>query len=186
MTNLDSILKSRDIILPTKIHLVKAMIFPVVMLWMWELDHKESWTLKNWCFLTVELEQTLESPLNCKEIKPANPQGNQSWIVIGRIDAKAEAPTPWPVDAKNWFIGKDPNPGKDWRQEEKGMTEDEMVGWHQRLNGHELEQAPGVGDGQRNLVCCNHGVTSVRDNWATELNWPMDKNLDPRIQHWWH
>ena len=90
-------------------------------IWMWELDHKASWTLKNWCFLTVELEQTLESPLNCKEIKPVNPQGNQSWIVIGRIDAKAEAPTPWPVDAKNWFIGKDPNPGKDWRQEEKGM-----------------------------------------------------------------
>ena len=98
-------------------------------IWMWELDHKESWTLKNWCFLTVELEQTLESPLNCKEIKPANPQGNQSWIVIGRIDAKAEAPTPWPVDAKNWFIGKDPNPGKDWRQEERGRTKDKMVGW---------------------------------------------------------
>ena len=98
--------------------------------WMWELDHKESWVLKNWCFWTVVLEKTLESPLDCIEIQPVHPKGNQSWIFIGRTDAKAEAPILWPPDVKSWLIGKDPDAGKDWRQEEKGMTEDEMVGWH--------------------------------------------------------
>ena len=136
MTNLDNVLKSRDITLPTKVHLVKAVVFPVVM---WELDHKESWTLKNWCFWTVVLEQTLESPLDSKEIKPVNPKGNQSWIFIGMTDTEAEAPILWPPDVKNWLSGKDPDAGKDWRQEEKGTTEDEMVGWHHRLNGHEFE-----------------------------------------------
>ena len=138
MTNLDSILKSRDITLPTKAHLVKAMVFPVVM-YGWELHHKESWALKNWCFWTVVLEKTLESPLDSKEIQPVNPKGNQSWIFTGRTDAEAETPIFWPPDEKNWLIGKDPNARKDWRQVEKGMTEDEMVGWHHRLSGHEFE-----------------------------------------------
>ena len=147
MTNLDSILKSRDIILPTKVHLVKATVFLVVMYRLWELDHKEGWAQKNWSFRTVVLEKTLESPLDFKEIKPVNPKGNQSWIFIGRTAADAEAPILRSPDAKNWLIGKDPDAGKDWRQEEKGMTEDEMVEWHHWLNGHEFEQALGVGDG---------------------------------------
>ena len=107
--------------------------------WMWELDHKESWALKNWCFWTVVLEKTFESPLDCKEIQPVHPEGDQSWRFIGRTDAKAEALIFWPPDGKNWLIGKDSDAGKDWRQEEKGMTKDEMVGWHQWLNGHEFE-----------------------------------------------
>ena len=107
--------------------------------WMWELDHKESWVPKNWCFWTVVLEKTLESPLDCKEIKPVNPTGNQSWIYIGRTDAETETLVFWPPDAKNWLIGKDPDAGKDWRQEEKGTQKDEMVGWHLQLNGHEFE-----------------------------------------------
>ena len=105
--------------------------------WMWELDHKESWVPTNWCFWTVVLERTLESPLDSKEIKPVNPKGNQSWIFIGRTEAEAKAPILWPSDMKNWLIGKDPDAGKVWGQEEKGMTEDEMVVWHHWLNGHE-------------------------------------------------
>ena len=107
--------------------------------WVWELDYKEIWSLKNWCLWTVVLEKTLESPLDCKEIQPVHPKGNQSWIFMGRTDAEAEAPILWPPDVKNWLIWKDPDAGKDWREEEKGMTEDEMVGWHYRLNGHEFE-----------------------------------------------
>ena len=107
--------------------------------WIWELDYKESWALKNWCFWTVMLEKTLESPLDCKEIQPVYPKGNQSWIFTGRTDAEAETPVLWPPDVKNWLIGKDPHAGKDWRREEKRMIEDEMVGWHHWLNGHELE-----------------------------------------------
>ena len=106
--------------------------------WMWELDYKESWPLKNWCFWTVVLEN-LESPLGCKEIQPVYPKGNQSWIFIGRSGAEAETPILWPPDATNWLTVKDPDAGKDWRQEEKGTTEDEMVGWHHRLSGHEFE-----------------------------------------------
>ena len=104
-----------------------------------ELDDKESWALRNWYFRTVVLEKTLESPLDCKEIQPIHPKGDQSWVFIGRTDAKAETPIFWPPDTKNWFTGKDPDAGKDWRQEEKGMTEDEIVGWHHQLNGHEFE-----------------------------------------------
>ena len=107
--------------------------------WMWELDYKESWAPKNWCFWTVVLEKTLESPLDCKKIQPVHSKGNQSWIFIGRTDAEAETPIFWPPDAKNWHIWKVPDAGKDWMQEEKGMTEDEMVGWHHWLNGHEFE-----------------------------------------------
>ena len=124
--NLDSILKSRDITLPKK---VKPMVFPVVIYDV-RVDHKESWVPKNWCSWTVVLEKTLESPLDCKETQPVNPKGTQSWIFIGRTDAEAEAPMLWPPDTKSWLIGKDPDAGKDWRQEEKGMTEDEMLGWH--------------------------------------------------------
>ena len=108
--------------------------------WMWELDHKEGWVPKNWYFQTVVLEKTLESPLDCKEIQPVNPNRNQSWIFIGGTDAKAETPILWPPDAKNWLIGKDPDVGKDWRHEEKGTTEDEMVGWHHWLNGMNLSK----------------------------------------------
>ena len=120
--------------------------------WMWELDYKESWVPKNWCFWTVVLEKTLESPLDCKEIQPVHPKGNQSWIFIGRTDAAAETPILWPPDAKNWLIGKDPDAGKDWRWEEKGMTEDEMAGWHHQLSEYEFESTPGVGDGQGGLL----------------------------------
>ena len=120
---------------------------------MWELDHKESWVLKNWCFSTVVLEKTLESPLGCKEIKSVHPKGNQFWIFIGRMDAEAEIPILWPPDVKNWLIRKDPDAGKDWRQEEKRTTENEMVGWHHWLDGHEFEKALGVGDGQGSLAC---------------------------------
>ena len=107
--------------------------------WMWELDCKENWTPKNWCFWTVVLEKTLEGPLDCKEIQSVHPKGNQSWIFIRRTDAEAETPILWSPDAKNWLVGKDPTAGKDWRQEENGPTEDKMVGWHHWLNGHEFE-----------------------------------------------
>ena len=122
--------------------------------WMWELDHNENWVLKNWCFWTVVLEKSLESPLDSKEIQPVHPKGNQSWIFIGRTDAEAESPVLWPPVAKNWLIRKDPDAGKDWRQE-KGTTEDEMVGRHHRLNGHGFGWIPGIGDGQGGLACCD-------------------------------
>ena len=138
MTSLDSIWKSRDITLPTKVRLFKAMVFSSSRVRMWELDHKESWGPKHWYFWTVVLEKTLESPLECKEIKPVNPKGNQSWIFIGRTDVEAETPIIWPPDAKSWLIWKDPGAWKDWRQEEKGTTQDEIVGWHHWLNGHEF------------------------------------------------
>ena len=122
---------------------------------MWELDYKESWALKNWCFWIVVLEKILENPLDSKEIQPVNPKRNQSWIFIGRTDAEAETPLLGPPDAKNWLIGKDPDAGKDWSREKKGTTEDEMVEWHLQLNGHEFQQAPGVGDGEGSLACCS-------------------------------
>ena len=143
MTNLNSILKSRNIILPSS----QSYGFSSCQVWMWELDYKESWASKNWCFWTVLLEKILESPLNCKELIPINCKGNQSWLFIGRTDAEAETPILWPPDVKNWLLGKDPDAGKDWRQEEKGTTENEMVGLHRWLYGHEFEQALGVGDG---------------------------------------
>ena len=141
---------------------------------MWELDYKESWALKNGCFWIVVLEKSPESPLHCKEIQLVHPQGNQSWIFIGRTDAGAETPILWPPDAKNWLIWKDPDAGKDWRQEEKGTTEDEMVGWHHRFNGHESESTPGVGDGQEGLACCDSWARKESDttewlNWLTNI-----------------
>ena len=139
---------------------------------MWELDYKESWAPKNCCFWTVVLEKTLESPLNCKEIKPVNPKGNQSWIFIGRTDAEAETSILWPPDVKNWLIWKDPDAGKDWRQE-KGTTEDEMVGWHHWLDVYQFEQAPGVGDGEGRLGSCS--LWGSKDSDMTEqLNWTRD------------
>ena len=137
ITNLDSILKSRDITLLTKVHLVKVMVFPVVM-YGCELDYTESWVPKNWCFWPVVLEKMLKSPLDSKEIQPVYPKRNQSWIFFERTDAEVETPILWPSDSKTWLIWKDPDAGKDWRQE-KGTTEDEMVRWHHGLNEHVFE-----------------------------------------------
>ena len=125
----------------------------------------------DWCFWTVVLEKTLESPLDCKEIQPVHPKGDQSWVFIGRTEVEAETPIFWPLDAKSWLIWKDPDAGKDWGQEEKGTTEDEMIGWHHWLNGHEFEQASRVGDGQGGLACCSPWGHKVRHDWMTELNW---------------
>ena len=145
---------------------------------MWELDYKESWMPKNWCFWTVVLEKTLESLLDCKGIKPVNHKGNQSWIFIGRTDA--EAPTLWLMDGKKWLTGKDPDVEKDWR-EEKGMMEDEMVWWHHWLDGHEFDQAPGVGDGQRSLACCSPWV-SKSQTWLND--WIEPKWLRTEFEDW--
>ena len=138
--------------------------------WMWELDYKESWVQKNWCFWTMVLEATLESPLDCKEIQLVHPKGGQSWVLIGRTDVEAETPILWPPDVKRWLIWKDLDVGKDWGQEEKGTTEDEMVGWHHRLNGHGFGWTPGVGDGQEGLACC--GSWGRKESDTTEqLHW---------------
>ena len=180
MTNLDSILKSRDITLLTKVHLVKAMVFSSAHVWMWESDHKEGWALKNWCFWTVVLEKTLESPLDCKEIQPVNPKGNQFWIFIGRTDAEAEVPILWPPDEKNQFIRRDPekkkrrepDAGKDWRREEKGRTEDEIVGWHHWLFTCSWVWAISGSwwwTGRPGMLQ-SVGSQRVRHNWAAELN----------------
>ena len=172
MTN--SILKSTDFTLPTKVRLVKAMVFPVAMYGC------ESWTVKkaeHWKIDAFELWycRRLLSPLDCKEIQHVNPKGNQSWIFIGRTDAKAKLPILSPLNVKNWLIWKDPDAGKDWRQEEKGTTEHEMIGWHHWLDGHEFEWILGVGDGQGGLACyspwdCKELDTTEWLNW-TELNW---------------
>ena len=143
---------------------------------MWKLDYKESWAPKNWCFWTVVLEKTLESPLDSKKIKLVNPKGNQSWIFIGRTDAEAEATIFWPPDAKNWLTGKAPRAGKDWRQEGKGMTEDEMFGWHHQLNGHESAQALWVGDGQGSLAC--YSPWGLKESDMTDrLSWTEQKGI---------
>ena len=174
MTNLDSMLKRRDITLSTKVRLVKAMVFPVVMYGCksWIIKQAESRRIdafELWCW------RRLESPLDCKEIQPVHPKGDQSWVFIGRTDAEAETPILWPPDAKSWLIGKDPDAGKDWGQEEKGMREDEMVGWHHWLNGHGFGWTPAVGYGQGGLACCGswgHRESDMTEwlKW-TELNW---------------
>ena len=167
MTNLDSILKSRDYF-ADKGPYSQSYGFSSSHVWMWELDHKESWALKNWYFWTVVLEKTLESPLYCKEIKAVNPEGNQSWIFIGRTDA--EAPVIWPPDAKNW-LWKDPDAGKDWGHKEKEMTEDEIVGWHHGLDRHEFEQTLRVGDGPSLTgMLQTIGSQRVGHDWTTEQN----------------
>ena len=181
---LKSILKSRDIALLTKVHLVKAVVFPVVMYGCesWTIKKAECWRIdafELWCW-----RRLLESPLDCKEIKLVHPKGDQSWIFIGRTDAEAEAPMLWSPDATNWLFGKDSDAGKDWRQEEKGTTEDEIVGWHHLLDGHEFEQALGVYDEQEILVCfspwsCNELDTTEWLNatevivfmWASLVSW---------------
>ena len=151
---------------------------------MWELDCEESWALKNWCFWTMVLEKTLESSLDCKEIQPVYPKGDQSLVFIGRTDAEAETPVLWLPDANSSLIWKDPDVGKDWGQEEKGTTEDEMVGWHHQLDGDEFEQAPGVGDGiGKPGMLQSMGLQRVRRNWATELtDWRCSKT--PRRTNW--
>ena len=163
----DSILNSRDITLPTEVHLVKAMVFPVVMYGCesWTIkkaEHRRTGAFELWCW------RRLESSLDCKEIQPVSPKGNQSWISLGGTDAEAEAPKLWPPDVKSRLIGKDPDAGKDWGQEEKGLTEVEMIGWHHQLNGHEFEQTPEVGDGQGSLA--SMGPQTVGHNWDTELS----------------
>ena len=171
MTNLDSMLKSREITLSTKVHLVKAMVIPVVV-YGCELDYKESLEPKNWHFWTVVLEKTLESPLDCKEIQPVHPKGDQSCVFIGRTDVEAEAPVLWPPDTKSWLIGKDLDAGKDWGQEEKGMTEDEMAGWHHWLNWHGLGGLQELVMDREAWLAVVHGVAKSRtwlSNW-TELN----------------
>ena len=157
---------------------------------MWELDHKESWMLNNWCFWTVVLEKTLDSPLDGKEVQSVYPKGNQSWIFIGKTDAEAEAPILWPHDGKNWLIGKDPEAEKDWRQEEKGTTENQMTGWFHRLNGYELEQAPGDGEGQKSSACCSPWGCRVRhdSDWTELTDWKgtacTEKKVDKSNQRW--
>ena len=143
--------------------------------WIWELDYKESWVLKNWCFWTVVLEKTLQSPFDCKETQSVHAKGDQSWLFIGRTDVEAEILILWPPDGKSWLIWTDPDVGKDWGQEEKGTTEDEMVGWHHRLNGHGFGRTLGVGDGWGGLVWCGswgckESEMTERLNW-TQLNW---------------
>ena len=171
MTNPDSILKSTDITLPTKVSIVKAMVFPVFMY------RCESWTIKKseyrridafelWCW-----RRLLRVPWTARRFQPVHSKGDQSWVFFGRTDIEAETPILWPPDEKSWLIGKDPDAGKDWRQEEKGSTEDEMVGWYHRLNGLEFEWTPGVGDGQGGLACCDSWGCRELDTteWRTEL-----------------
>ena len=148
--------------------------------WMWELDYKESQVLKNRCFWIVVLEKTLENPLYSKENQPVHPKGNQSWLLIGRSDA--EAPILWPLDVKNWLIGKDPDAGSDWRQEEKGTTEDEMVGWHHQLNEYEFEYAPGVGDRRGSLAYCSPWGCKESDT-TERLNWTEQNQFKEPVHH---
>ena len=150
--------------------------FPSSDVWMWDLDCKESWAPNNWCFWTVTLEKTLESLLDCKEIYPVHLKGNQSCIFMGRIDAEAETPILWPPDVRNWLTWNDSDAGKDWRLEQKGTTEDELVGWHHRLSGHEFEQALGVGDGQGGLACCSPWDWKEWDR-TERLNWTELKEV---------
>ena len=161
MTNLDSILKSTDITLPTKVRRVRAVVFSSGHVRMWELDHKEGWAPKDWYFQVAELEKTLKSPLDCNKIKPVNPKGNQPWIFTGRTEAEAEVPILWPPDVKNWLTGKDPDAGKDWRQKK--------IRYHHWFNGHEFEQTLGDSEGQRSLACYNAWVHKESDT-TEQLN----------------
>ena len=166
MANLDSMLRSWDITLPTEVCLIKALVFPVVTYGCesWTIKKAECWRIdafELWCWRKL---------LDCKDIKPINPKGNQCWIVIGRTDAEAKTPILWPPDPKTWLIVKDAGAGKDWRQEERGRAEDVMAGWHHRFNGHDFEQALGVGDGQGGLACCSlWGHKEL--NTTEQLNW---------------
>ena len=185
MTNLASIFKSRDITLPTKVRLVKAMVFPVVMCGC------ESWTVKKaecWRIDAFELWCWRRLWRGCKEFQPVHSKGGQSWVFIGRTDAKAETPLLWPPHVKSWLIGKDPDAGRDWGQEEKGTTEDEMAGWHHQLDGHEFEWTLGVGDGQGGLACCDswgHKESDMTEqlNWTLETCWLKGKFWRSNVQH---
>ena len=185
MTNLDSIFKSRDInYFVSKVPSHQVYGFPSCHVWMWEVDCVENWMPKNLFFGTVDLEKTLESPLDCKEFQPVHSEGRQPWDFLGRNNDKAETPVVWPPHAKGWLIVKDSDAGRDWGQEEKGTTEDEMAGWHHWLDGHESESTPGVGDWQGGLVCCDswgHKESDMTEwlNW-TELN-EKDWNLQEKI-----
>ena len=174
-TNLDSVLESRDITLLTKVCIVKAVIFPVVMYRCESWTRKKAELLENWCFWTMVLEKTLESPLDSKEIKPVNPKGNQPWLFIRRTDAEAEAPILWLPEVKSWLTGKEPEAGKYGGQEEKGTAEDEMVGWHQRLNGWVWVNSGSWWWTGRPGVLRFMGSQRVRHNWATELNFLEEK-----------
>jgi len=185
ITNLESILKSRHYIVNKGLS-SQSYGFSSSHVWMWELDYKEIWAPKNWWFWAVVLEKTLESPLDCKEIQPVHPIGNQSWIFIGRTVAEAAPPILCSPDMKNWLIGKDPDAGKDWGQEEKGTAKDEIVGWHHQINGHEFEQAPGVGDGQGSLACCSPRGCIELDT-TEPLNWTefimFKDDFNPKASH---
>ena len=179
MANLDSVSQSKDISLPTKVHLVKAMVFPVVCMDV-KAGPEEGWASKNWCFQTVVLEKALESPLDSKEIKPVNPKGNQSLIFIGRTDAEAKAPVLWPPDVKSQLLWKEPDAGKDWGQEEKGTTEDEMVGWHHWLSGHDLSKLREMVK-DREAWCAAVDGVRVRHNLETEQQQREGLSLLSRI-----
>ena len=170
--DLDSILKSRHYF-ANKVPSSQSFGFSSSHVGVWELDCKESWAPKNWCFWTIVLEKTLESPLDGKEIQPVHPKGNQSWIFIGRTDAETEAPILWPPAAKNWVIWKDPDAGNDWRREEKGMKEDEMVEWHHQPDGHEFEQAQGVDDAQGRVLQSMGSQSWIGLSNRTRLNWTL-------------
>ena len=178
MTNLDSIFEKQRHYFANKGLSSQGYGFSSGHVWMWELDCEESWALKNWCFWTVVLKKTLESPLDCKEIQPVRPKGDQSWVFIGRPDAEAETPILWPHHAKSWLIGKDPDAGRDWGQEEKGTTENELVGWHQRLNGHKFEQTPRDSEGQESLTCSSPWGHK-ESNMTEQLNWTELTELTP-------
>ena len=169
MSNLDRILKNRRYFV-NKDPSSQGYGFSGSHVWMWVLDYKESWALKNWCFWTVVLKMTLESPLDYKEIQPVHPKGDQSWVFIGKTDAEAENPIIWPPNVMSWLIWKYPDAGRDWGQEEKATTDDEMVGWHHRLNGHGFGWTLVAGDGQGGLACC--GSWGHKESDTTEwLNW---------------
>ena len=175
MANVDSILKSRDITLPIKVHLVKAIVFSVVMYGCenWTLNKPEHWRIdafELWCW------RRLESPLDCKDFQPVHSKGDQSWVFFGRNDAKAETPVLWQPHAKSWLIGKDPDAGRDWGQEEKGMTEEEIAGWHHQLDGHESGWTLGVSDAQGGLACCNSWGRKELDV-TEQLNWTEPSSI---------
>ena len=184
MTNPDSIIKKQKHYFVNKDPSSQGYGFSSIHVWRWELEYKESWELKNWCFWTVVLEKTLESPLDCKEIQLVHPKGDWSWVLIGRTDVDAETPILWPHDVKRWVIWKDPDAGKDWGQEEKGTTEDEMVGWHYQLNGHEFGQTRSWWWTGRPGVLWFMGLQRVRHDWATELNWTRNKETGATSWEW--